>query len=304
MPENEFELYLALLAKTLRLNDKQREAIARELRDHLEQRLAELTEAGYPRYEAIKLALDEFGDASALATDLTRPRQHLQRRRIMQSTFGTLAACAAVTFAVMTLTPTNYQGTPTQTSAEAQAQANAEREDAGQEPVSTAPSMLRIVDCTSILIERSDTGTMSERTAALARAVEQTVAQAQRHQQPQIHVAGFEQFLIITADKASQERAQALLNELGSQVQRRAAIEREQRIAETENQLVRIANKRSGIELQLAKFLERRQALAEEGVDQNALEYGEYTTRINLLREQIEELSETEFDLRSQLLPL
>lgn len=74
MPEDEFEIYLTLLAKTLRLGDPQRDAIARELRDHLEQPLAELTEAGCSRHEAIKLALDEFGNASALANDLTRPR--------------------------------------------------------------------------------------------------------------------------------------------------------------------------------------------------------------------------------------
>ena len=41
MSEHEFEAYLNLLARTLRLSDAQREQIAGELRDHLEARLAD-----------------------------------------------------------------------------------------------------------------------------------------------------------------------------------------------------------------------------------------------------------------------
>jgi hypothetical protein len=39
MSEQEFDLYLKLLAKCLRLTSGQREQIADELRDHLEERL-------------------------------------------------------------------------------------------------------------------------------------------------------------------------------------------------------------------------------------------------------------------------
>ncbi len=42
MSEQEFDLYLKLLAKCLRLTSGQRELIADELRDHLEERLEEL----------------------------------------------------------------------------------------------------------------------------------------------------------------------------------------------------------------------------------------------------------------------
>ncbi len=42
MGEQEFERYLALLSGMLRLSRGQRESIASELRDHLEERLAEL----------------------------------------------------------------------------------------------------------------------------------------------------------------------------------------------------------------------------------------------------------------------
>ena len=98
MPEDEFELYLTLLAKTLRLSDEQRDAIAAELRDHMAARLRELTLQGVERQDAINTALAEFGDASALAKDLTKtnPARQQQRRHLMQTSFGTIAACAAV----------------------------------------------------------------------------------------------------------------------------------------------------------------------------------------------------------------
>lgn len=120
MSEQDFELYLTLLAKTLRLSDRQRGAIASELRDHLEARLDELTAQGYDKQEAIQTALAEFGDASALANDFTSIGKHRNRRRIMQTAFGTIATAAVVGFAAMTLTPTNYQGHPTQPNAGAQ----------------------------------------------------------------------------------------------------------------------------------------------------------------------------------------
>ncbi|MEM9753607.1 MAG: permease prefix domain 1-containing protein, partial [Planctomycetota bacterium] len=99
--------------------------IADELRSHLEERLDELQADGHDRDEAIRLALDEFGDANALAADFTHTLRHARRtrtrRRLMQTTAGTLMAAAVVTFAVMTLTPNNFQGTPNQSSAIADA---------------------------------------------------------------------------------------------------------------------------------------------------------------------------------------
>ena len=69
MSEQEFESYLRLLGRLLRLSDEQREAIRHELEDHMAERLAELLERGYTRDEAVATALDEFGDAAALASD-------------------------------------------------------------------------------------------------------------------------------------------------------------------------------------------------------------------------------------------
>jgi hypothetical protein len=95
MPEQDFELYLSLLSRFLRLNPAQRDDIADELRDHLEQRLEELAARGLSREEAIRQALDEFGNAAELASHFTKAAHIRRRRLIMRCTFGTVAALAA-----------------------------------------------------------------------------------------------------------------------------------------------------------------------------------------------------------------
>src|SRR5438874_1983169 len=95
MPEQDFELYLSLLSRFLRLKPAQRGEIADELRDHLEERLEELAARGLSRGEAIKAALDEFGDAAELAQHFTQAAHIRRRRLIMRYTFGTIAALAA-----------------------------------------------------------------------------------------------------------------------------------------------------------------------------------------------------------------
>jgi hypothetical protein len=95
MPENEFELYLSLLSRFLRLNPAQQGEIADELRDHLEQRLEELSARGLSREQAIHTALEEFGDAAELAQHFTRAAHVRRRRLIMRYTYGTAAVLAA-----------------------------------------------------------------------------------------------------------------------------------------------------------------------------------------------------------------
>src|SRR5579864_4426774 len=95
MPEQDFELYLSLLSRFLRLKSAQRGEIADELRDHLEERLEELAARGLSRGEAIRAALDEFGDAAELANHFTQVAHIRKRRLIMRVTFGTVAALAA-----------------------------------------------------------------------------------------------------------------------------------------------------------------------------------------------------------------
>ena len=120
MSEHEFEAYLNLLARTLRLSEAQRARIAGELRDHLEARMTELIEEEHlSKEEAVLAALDEFGDANVLAHDLTGPATQLRRKRIMQTGFSVIATAAVVAIAATYLTPTNFQGNPTQTVATA-----------------------------------------------------------------------------------------------------------------------------------------------------------------------------------------
>jgi hypothetical protein len=57
MPQHEFERFLALLSKLLKLSSKETAAIADEICDHLEERYSELIAAGVAPDEAVKKAL-------------------------------------------------------------------------------------------------------------------------------------------------------------------------------------------------------------------------------------------------------
>lgn len=89
MPEHEFQIYLSVLSRLMKLDEQQKAAIADELSDHLEERFEVLVRSGLARDEAIRQALDEFGDASGLAVDLTRVSQKRFRRIIMRSGLAT-----------------------------------------------------------------------------------------------------------------------------------------------------------------------------------------------------------------------
>ncbi len=95
MSEQDFELYLKLLSRCLALTSRQREQIADELRDHLEERLDELARAGLPREKAVVQALDEFGDAAVLAAHFTTIARLKRRRFLMRLSFGSAVAMAA-----------------------------------------------------------------------------------------------------------------------------------------------------------------------------------------------------------------
>lgn len=96
-----FDDYLTVLGKCLRTGRGRRSEIACELSDHLQQRLAELTASGMSQDEAARAALDEFGDAAALASEFTQLAHDLRRRWIMRCTVGSL--CAALVAVMMTL---------------------------------------------------------------------------------------------------------------------------------------------------------------------------------------------------------
>ncbi|MBI1372070.1 MAG: hypothetical protein GC159_04830 [Phycisphaera sp.] len=105
MSDQEFEQYIVLLCRALRLSPGQRAAITDELRDHMEQRLAELTERGVDRERAMTIALEEFGDASALAQEFTQINHTVFRRRIMRYTLTTVGAASFMILATLAMLP-------------------------------------------------------------------------------------------------------------------------------------------------------------------------------------------------------
>ena len=98
MPEEDFELCLSLLGRFLRLNPQRRAEIADELRDHLEERLEELSREGLSREDAVRQAVEEFGDAADLAAHFTQLAKRRRRRFIMRLS---LSSAAVVALAVL-----------------------------------------------------------------------------------------------------------------------------------------------------------------------------------------------------------
>lgn len=111
MSEPKFDLYLSLMSKFLRLSSSQKSDIAEELRVHLEDRLTEFMAQGQSREEAIRLALDEFGDAGALAWQFTLPHSLRRRRQIMRYSIGSFVALAGI-FTLVSLTWPNRPDAP------------------------------------------------------------------------------------------------------------------------------------------------------------------------------------------------
>ncbi len=98
MHDPEFETYLDLLSRFLRLSGRQREEIRRELRAHLDEALEDAAERGEPTNQVLRRVLSDFGDAAELAARFRY--SHRRRRWIMNATLS--AACIA--FALVTTT--------------------------------------------------------------------------------------------------------------------------------------------------------------------------------------------------------
>jgi hypothetical protein len=96
MTPEEFQNYLGLLSRLLRLKATECKAIEAELRSHLEERLAALTAEGVEQARAVSMALAEFGDAAALAAEFTAVSRLYERRWIMRFSIGSIAASILV----------------------------------------------------------------------------------------------------------------------------------------------------------------------------------------------------------------
>ena len=75
MSNQEFENYVALIGKLLQLTREQRDQISGELQDHLQMRVADLASEGVSKQDAINQALEEFGDAAAMAKNFSNGKQ-------------------------------------------------------------------------------------------------------------------------------------------------------------------------------------------------------------------------------------
>ena len=109
MSEQEFENWLRLLGRLLKLSDAQREEIGQELRDHLETQLVDLMSRGFSRDQAIARALDDMGDAAAVAHELSAIT--IRRKWIMRTTIG-FGVAAGVAMMVSVFLPTTPQNPP------------------------------------------------------------------------------------------------------------------------------------------------------------------------------------------------
>lgn len=97
MATPEFEIYLAVLGRSLQLSRPESRELAAELSDHFEERLADLLDGGVERSRAVRMVLEEFGEAAELAArfaDLASLRR--RRRWMMRATVGTCLAGAAM----------------------------------------------------------------------------------------------------------------------------------------------------------------------------------------------------------------
>ncbi|MDB4534263.1 permease prefix domain 1-containing protein [Vicingaceae bacterium] len=109
MLDQEFDNYLTLLRSLLRLNGRQRDRIGHELRDHMESRLDELMEEGKSRQTAIQIALEEFGDATAVASTFATMAQLQRRKWIMRFTTISVIGMFVATLFVMSIWPEQGQ---------------------------------------------------------------------------------------------------------------------------------------------------------------------------------------------------
>jgi hypothetical protein len=105
MSDREFDNYLTLLTGLLRLNPKQRRAIAAELQSHLEDRLEDLLARGISHDDAVRQALAEFGDAAGLAGQFGAISAKRKRRWLMRVTTFSVAATLLLAAGIATFWP-------------------------------------------------------------------------------------------------------------------------------------------------------------------------------------------------------
>lgn len=110
MSSDEFDNYLALMCGLLRLSKEQREAIAGELRDHLQAHVRDLVCRGMPRDDAIRRALEDLGDAATLAASFRAVSGWRRRRLAMRIAIGSLTGALMIAVGLMFWQPQAHRG--------------------------------------------------------------------------------------------------------------------------------------------------------------------------------------------------
>ena len=110
MDNREFDNYLTLLSSVLQLRGEQREAIAGELKAHLEDRLDDLLARGLDRDAAVKIALEEFGDAAGLANNFSLLVRNRRRRWLVKVTSFSTAALVLLALGLIAIWPEHRPG--------------------------------------------------------------------------------------------------------------------------------------------------------------------------------------------------
>lgn len=109
MSQQEFDNYLALLTRLLRIAPKQRQLVAEEFRAHMEDRLDDLLARGIGRDQAVQMALEEFGDAAGLAAQIATLSWNRKRRWYMKVSAFSVAGLAAAVLLAIALWPENQR---------------------------------------------------------------------------------------------------------------------------------------------------------------------------------------------------
>ena len=107
MSNEEFENYIALVSRLLQLRGKQREQISVELRDHLQTRAAELESQGENKQASLRQAIEEFGDAAAMAKNFQSVHNLKRRRWMMRFTTFAIAGVFLAALFTMSMWPGN-----------------------------------------------------------------------------------------------------------------------------------------------------------------------------------------------------
>ena len=138
MSNHEFENYLALVSRLMRLTTSQKSMIRDELRDHLENRVSELVESGFESHDAMRRALEEFGDAAMLANKFQSVFQLNQRRWMMRFATFSIAGTFVVAVLIMAMWPSDAKfGSPNTSVAQEDPLRDSDNE-VDQDPFATA----------------------------------------------------------------------------------------------------------------------------------------------------------------------